>query len=371
VGEKPLFVTQPSLPPLVEFIPYLEEIWESKQLTNGGAMHRQLELALRAYLGVEHLALFANGTLALQTALLALDLAGEVITTPYSFVATAHALTSAKCVPVFVDVEPDSLNLDPARVEAAITARTSAILAVHCYGQPCRVRELAELAARHGLKLIFDGAHAFGVRDPGGSVLRHRDLSMVSFHATKVFNTFEGGALICPDAQTKEHLDRLKNFGFEDELTVSCAGLNGKLNEVSCAFGLLQLKHHARALWRRRSIDEHYRAGLRDVPGIRCLPRLPGVEANYCHFPIFVGAEYPLARDALYERLRAVDVFARRYFYPLISDFPMYRQMRGSEPDNLPVARRAALEVLCLPIHPDLEEPDVERVLAAIRGALL
>jgi dTDP-4-amino-4,6-dideoxygalactose transaminase len=364
---KPLYVTQPLLPPLDEFTPYLRQIWDNKQLTNAGPMHQQLEAALCEYLGVEHLALFANGTLALLTALRALGIRDEVITTPYSFVATANALLWAGCDPVFVDVEADSLNLDPARVEAAITARTTAILAVHCYGQPCQVAELGELAARRGLRLIYDGAHAFGVRDGGGSVLRHPDISMVSFHATKVFNTFEGGALICADAATKQRIDRLRNFGFDDEVSVSDAGINAKLNEVSAAFGLLQLAHLDESLRRRKHIDAHYRAGLASVRGIRCLQRPASVQANYCHFPIFVGAQYPLTRDELCERLRVANIFARRYFYPLISDFLPYRSMRGSEPGNLPVAERAAREVLCLPLHSALDEQDVERVLDVIR----
>jgi dTDP-4-amino-4,6-dideoxygalactose transaminase len=370
MGEKPLFVTEPLLPPLAEFSPYLQEIWDSRQLTNTGVMHRRLERALCEYLGVDHIVLFANGTLALVTALQALGIHGEVITTPYSFVATTHALSWAGCTPVFVDIDPESLNLDPSKVEAAITPRTRAILAVHCYGQPCRVRELRELADRHQLRLIFDGAHAFGVRDEVGSVLRHRDLSMVSFHATKVFNTFEGGALICPDAETQRHIDRLRNFGLGDDTTICGAGLNAKLNEVSAAFGLLQLRHLERALSGRARIDAHYRAGLSDISGITCLPRLSGIKANFGHFPIFVGPDYPLTRDELLQRLQESQVFARRYFHPLISDFPMYRPMPGSEPRNLPVAQRAAREVLCLPIYPTLEERDVERVLGVIRGGL-
>jgi dTDP-4-amino-4,6-dideoxygalactose transaminase len=355
------------LPPLEEFTPYLQQIWDSKQLSNAGVMHRRLETALCEYLGVEHLALFANGTLALLTALRALDVSGEVITTSYSFVATASALLWAGCLPVFVDVEPESLNIDPARVEAAITPRTRAILAVHCYGQPCRVRELQEIATRHGLELLYDGAHAFGVRDAGGSVLRHGDVSMVSFHATKVFNTFEGGALICRESARKQQTDRLRNFGFCDDVTVDVAGINGKLNEVSSAFGLLQLEHLDGSLRRRKYVDGHYRSSLAPVPGIRCLPPLENVHANYCQFPIFVGPDYPLTRDGLYERLRVANVFARRYFYPLISDLAPFRDMPGSEPGNLPIAHRAAREVLCLPIHPALEERDVERVLDLIR----
>ena len=322
-----IYVTQPYLPPLEEFIPYLEQIWANKVLTNGGPFHQQLEQALCRYLGVPHISLFSNGTLALITALQALRIQGEVITTPYSFVATAHALLWQNCTPVFVDIEPHTLNLDPAKIEAAITPQTTAILPVHCYGNPCDTAAIQKIADNYNLRVIYDAAHAFGVQDAGGSILRHGDLSVLSFHATKVFNTFEGGAIICPDAKTKLRIDQLKNFGFVDETTVVAPGINGKMSEINAAFGLLQLKHMDEALAKRQSIDEAYRKGLKDVPGIRCLQSAGEEVANYSYFPILVEEDYPLSRDALYQKLKDNNIYARRYFYPLISDFPMYRGM--------------------------------------------
>ncbi len=365
-ANKPIPVTSPLLPPLEEFVPYLERIWESRILTNGGSMHQALEKALCAYLGVEHIALFANGTLALVTALQALRVTGEVITTPYSFVATAHSLLWNGIKPVFVDVDPVTLNLDPARVEAAITPQTTAILPVHCYGTPCDVDGIDRIAENYNLKVIYDAAHAFGVRDGRGSVLRHGDLSVLSFHATKVFNTFEGGAIICPDARTKQRIDHLKNFGFVNETTVVAPGINGKMNEVCAAFGLLQLKHIDRALERRAQIDALYRRLLAGIPGLRCLRAPAGVEGNHAYFPVMVGDEFPLQRDELYQRMRDQQVLVRRYFYPLISEFPMYRGLSSAAADNLPVASAAARRVLCLPIHPDLGDADVERICALV-----
>ena len=359
-------VTQPHLPPLSEFIPYLEKIWESKHLTNGGPFHVQLERALCEYLDVPHLSLFTNGTLALVTALQALRITGEVITTPYSFVATAHSLLWNGIKPVFVDVEPNTLNLDPAKIEAAITPQTTAILPVHCYGRPCDLDAIQKIADNYNLKVIYDAAHAFGVRDDTGSVLRRGDLSVLSFHATKVFNTFEGGAIICPDAKTKQRIDHLKNFGFVDEVTVVAAGINGKMSEINAAFGMLQLKHIDQALARRKEIDATYRELLRDVPGIRCLPSAGEVVANHSYFPILVNAEYPASRDALYQTLRDNNIYARRYFYPLVSDFPMYRGLPSARRENLPVAAEAALKVLCLPIYPSLSNDNVERIVGII-----
>jgi dTDP-4-amino-4,6-dideoxygalactose transaminase len=276
MSDPPIYVTQPYLPPLEEFIPYLEQIWASKRVTNNGPFHQQLERALCEYLGVEHLALFANGTLALVTALQALRITGEVITTPYSFVATAHSLLWNGITPVFVDIDPDTLNLDPTKIEAAITPQTTAILPVHCYGNPCDVDAIQEIADNYNLKVIYDAAHAFGVQCHCGSVLKHGDLSVLSFHATKVFNTFEGGAIICPDAKTKRHIDHLKNFGFVNETTVVASGINGKMSEFSAALGLLQLRHVDQVIERRREIDKMYREALKDVPGIACVrPQQP------------------------------------------------------------------------------------------------
>lgn len=363
-----LYVTQPHLPPLAEFLPYLEEIWASKLLTNGGPFHRQLEEALCEYLGVEHLALFANGTLALVTALQSLRITGEVITTPYSFVATAHSLLWNGIRPVFVDIDRDTLNLDPKKIEAAITPQTTAIMPVHCYGHPCDVEAIQMIADNYNLKVIYDAAHAFGVQTEAGSVLQHGDLAILSFHATKVFNTFEGGAIICADAKTKQRIDNLKNFGFVDEVTVVAPGINGKMSEVNAAFGLLQLKHVDAALVRRQQIDALYRKLLQDVPGIRCLGDAGETKANYAYFPILVGAEFPLSRDDLYRKFRDHDIMVRRYFYPLISDFPMYRGLPSAQPDNLAVAADASARVLCLPIYPALSDSDVMRVVDVIAG---
>lgn len=369
MSNKPTYVTQPYLPPLEQFVPYLEEIWDSKVLTNGGPMHQKLEQALCEYLGVEHLALFANGTVALVTALQALRVTGEVITTPYSFVATAHSLLWNGIKPAFVDVEPKTLNLDPGRIEAAITPHTTAIMPVHCYGHPCDVDAIQKIADIYNLRVIYDAAHAFGVQDAHGSVLRHGDLSVLSFHATKVFNTFEGGAIVCPDAKTKQRIDYLKNFGFADEVTVVAPGINGKMCEFNAALGLLQLKHIDEAIARRREIDATYRDQLAGVAGIRCLGDAGEKVANHSYFPILVDPDYPLSRDALYQRLRDHDIYARRYFYPLISDFPMYRGMPSAQRGNLPVAADASAKVLCLPIYPALQPHEQQRVIDIIRSA--
>lgn len=365
---QPIYVTQPALPPLEEFIPYLEKIWANKILTNGGPFHQQLEKALCDYLGVQHLALFSNGTLALVTALQALRVTGEVITTPYSFVATAHSLLWNGIKPVFVDVHPDTLNLDPARIEAAITPQTTAIMPVHCYGHPCDVEAIQKIADNYNLKVIYDAAHAFGVKCHCGSVLNHGDLSVLSFHATKVFNTFEGGAIICPDAKTKQRIDHLKNFGFVDETTVVAPGINGKMSEINAAFGMLQLLHVDEALARRKAIDTTYRQALKAVPGIRCLQDAGEEVANYSYFPVLVEADYPLSRDALYQKLKDNQIFARRYFYPLITDFPMYRGMPSAHQENLPVATAAAQKVLCLPIYPNLDDLSISKIIEIIKG---
>lgn len=364
---KPIFVTQPYLPPLEEFTPYLQKIWENKILTNGGPFHQQLENALCEYLGVEHIALFSNGTLALITALQALRVTGEVITTPYSFVATAHSLLWHGNKPVFVDVEPETMNLDPSKIEAAITPQTTAIMPVHCYGNPCDVAAIQKIADNYNLRVIYDACHAFGVEDEGGSVLRHGDLSCISFHATKVFNTFEGGAIVCPDVKTKQRIDHLKNFGIVDETTVVAPGINGKMSEINAAFGMLQLQHMGTVMQRRAEVDESYRSGLKDVKGIRCLLQTASRTRNHSYFPILVGPDYPLSRDALHQKLKDNGINGRRYFYPLISDFSMYRGLTSSAATNLPVATDAAQRVMCLPMYPSLGTSDQERVIDLIR----
>ena len=363
---KDIFVTQPLLPPLEEFMPYLEEIWDNKILTNSGPFHQQLEVALCEYLGVEHIALFTNGTIALVTALQSLRITGEVITTPYSFVATAHSLLWNGIKPVFVDIDPNTLNIDPANIEAAITPHTTAIMPVHCYGHPCDVEAIQKISDTYNLKIIYDAAHAFGVKDKQGSVLNHGDLSVLSFHATKVFNTIEGGAIVCPDAKTKQRIDYLKNFGIANETTVVAPGINGKMSEINAAFGVLQLKYINQALARRKEIDSIYRQDLLGVNGIDPLGNAGELVANYSYFPVLVQSEYPNTRDELYERLKVSGVYARRYFYPLISDFPMYRGLPSARRENLPVATDAALKVLCLPIYPAMTEQDLNRVIKII-----
>jgi dTDP-4-amino-4,6-dideoxygalactose transaminase len=366
--ENKIYVTQPFLPPLEEFIPYLENIWESKWLTNNGPFHKELEKKLADYLGVDHLALFANGTLALVTALQALRITGEVITTPFSFAATAHSLLWNGIKPVFVDIHLETFNLDPEKIEAAITPQTTAIMPVHVYGKPCDVEKIQKIADTYGLKVIYDAAHAFGVNYKGKSLLKHGDLSILSFHATKIFTTFEGGAIVCPDAKTKDHIDDLKNFGYHDEVTVVAPGINAKMNELQAAFGLLQLKHIDRAIDRRREIDAQYRKQLSSVTGISCPPLPTDTIYNYAYFPILIEKDYPLSRDELNDKLRQHGIFARRYFYPLISEFPMYRGLPSAAQSNLPTARKTADQVLCLPIYPALENESITRIISIIKS---
>lgn len=364
-----IHVTQPHLPPLAEFLPYLEQIWASKTLTNGGPFHQQFEKELADYLGVPYLSLFTNGTIALVTALQALRVTGEIITTPYSFVATAHSALWNGIKPVFVDIDPHTLNLDPNKVESAITPQTTAILPVHCYGHPCDVDAIQRIADLYNLRVIYDAAHAFGVHRQGASIASHGDLSVLSFHATKVFNTFEGGAIVCPDAKTKHRIDHLKNFGFVDEVTVVAPGINGKLSEFNAALGLLQLKHVDGAIARRKEIAELYLGALTGVRGIHVVGTSSDFRNNHGYFPILVQEDYALNRDALYEKLSASNLFARRYFHPLISEFPMYRGLPSAQPANLPVATRTARQVLCLPIFPALAWADQQRVIDLIVGA--
>lgn len=362
MNNPPIYVTQPTLPPLEDFYPYLQSIWDSKILTNGGPFHQSLEQALCDYLGVRYISLFSNGTLALVTALRALDIRGEVITTPYSFVATAHSLLWNGISPVFVDIDPHTFNLAVDKIEAAITPSTQAILPVHCYGTPSDTQAIREIADRNGLKVIYDAAHAFGIRQQGQSLLLDGDLSVLSFHATKVFNTFEGGAVICHSAEMKEHIDHLKNFGITDETTVSELGINGKMSEINAAFGLLQLKHVDAAIERRGVIDKLYRRLLASTSGIECLALPSSFSPNYSYFPILVSPPYPITRDQLYKKLRECGIYARRYFYPLISQFPMYSRIPSSHPNNLPVATKVASRILCLPIYPSLSDDDVQTI---------
>ena len=360
---EPVNVTSPYLPPLEEVLPYLQEIWDSKVLTNGGQFHQRFETALRDRLGVPEISLLSNATIALVCALQELRITGDVITTPYSFVATSHSLIWNGIRPIFVDIDPDTLNLDPDRIAAAITPQTTAILAVHCYGHPCDVRGIQEVADTYNLKVIYDAAHAFGVEVGDGSVLNHGDLSVLSFHATKVFNTFEGGALVSKDPQAKRRIDWLKNFGHAGETTVVATGINGKMHEFSAAMGLVQLKHLDHVLERRRAVDALYRERLAGVPGIRLLGPSPGERvSNYAYFPILLDGRYPLGRDELNDLLHSNGIRSRRYFYPLISDFPMYRTLPSADRANLPVAADVTERVLCLPIYPDLPLEVVERI---------
>lgn len=362
-----IYVTSPLLPPLEEFIPYLEQIWQNKQLTNGGPFHQQLEQALADYLGVKYISLFANGTLALLTAFQALRLTGEVITTPYSFVATSHSLLWNKLTPVFADIDPHTYNIDPRKIEALITPQTTAIMPVHCYGVPCEMDKIQQIADIYGLKVIYDAAHCFGVKKEGISVLNHGDLSVLSFHATKVFNTFEGGAIVSHDAKTKQRIDYLKNFGFAGETRVVAPGINAKMNEVEAAFGMLQLNYIDQALAERKAIADNYRQLLDGVEGITQISVPADVTWNYAYFPILVEPEFGIDRDALYESMKDEGIMTRRYFYPLITSFAMYSTLPTASATNLPVANEIAAKVLCLPIYPGLSIEDQQHVVDVIR----
>lgn len=365
--KNPIYVTRPDLPPFDEFLPLLEEIWASRILSNLGPFHNRLEEALSRHLGVRNVSLFANGTIALIAALRALNISGEVITTPYSFVATSHALLWNGITPVFADVDPSTLNLDHTKIESAVTDRTSAILAVHCYGTPCDVDAIQKIADKHDLKVIYDAAHAFGVRCHCGSVLEHGDLSVLSFHATKVFNTLEGGAVVSPSKDKKVTLDYLKNFGFSDEVTVDMTGINGKMNEIQAAYGLLQLKHLPEALRRRAHAARLYQDAIAEIPGIRTLPQSTQKEANNAYFPIFVDECFPLSRDELYETLKSEEIYGRRYFYPLIPEFPMYHHLASSSLDKLQTAYSASRRVICLPMYGTISPTEVRRVTDLLR----
>jgi dTDP-4-amino-4,6-dideoxygalactose transaminase len=361
MNKKPITVTQPCLPPLEEFIPYLQQIWDNKWLTNNGPLHKQLEQELAEYLGVKYISLFSNGTLALISALQALNITGEVITTPFSFVATTHSLWWNKITPVFVDIESEYLNLDPAKIEAAITPRTTAIMPVHVYGNPCKIDEIQHIADKHGLKVIYDAAHAFGVKKDDNSILNYGDLSVLSFHATKVFSTIEGGAIICHTTDMKRHLDNLKNFGFRGELIVEEPGINAKLNEVQAAYGLLQLKYVGGFIALRKEITNLYRQLLKDIEGIRFFNDIEGITYSYSYFPILIDkTKFGKSRDEVYELLKENNIFARRYFYPLISDFEPYNTLPSSNANNLPIATLISNEVLCLPIFVELDKSSIE-----------
>lgn len=361
-------VTSPLLPNLDEFNVLLKEIWDSKWITNNGHFHQVLEKELATYLKVPYISLFTNGTLPLITALQALRITGEVITTPYSFVATTHALWWNGIKPVFVDVDPSNCGLDPNKIEAAITPKTTAIMPVHCYGKPCDTKAIQEIADKYGLKVIYDAAHAFGVEVNGESILNAGDISTLSFHATKVYNTIEGGAMVMHDEQTKKRIDYLKNFGFAGEVTVVAPGINSKMDEVRAAYGLINLRQVDAAIEARKKVAIRYRAALRDIPGITFFDDMPGVRHNYSYFPIFIDAEkYGMTRDQLYDKMKAANVLGRRYFYPLISEFSTYRGLPSASRENLHEAYKLADTVLCLPMHHALSEEDVERVLNIIK----
>lgn len=370
MSDNKINVTQPAMPPLEEFIPYLEQIWNNKWLTNNGPFHQQFEQELADYLGVKYLSLFSNGTLALITALQALRITGEVITTPFSFVATTHSLWWNNIKPVFVDIEEICYNLDPAKIEAAITPQTTAIMPVHVYGNPCNGDEIQRIADVYGLRVIYDAAHAFGVKKGGQSILNWGDLSILSFHATKVYNTIEGGAIVCQDEKTKQRIDLLKNFGFRNEVTVIEPGINAKMNELQAAYGSLQLKYVDGYIAKRKEITSLYKELLTGVAGISFIEdSRSDVEYNYAYFPIRVNtAEYGMSRDDLYLKMQEHDIFGRRYFYPLISDFPTYRGMPSAKADNLPVATQVAKEILCLPIYPHLEKSEIKKICDIIKG---
>ena len=373
-------VTSPLLPSLEEFNSYLQEIWDRKWITNNGQFHQQLEQALAEYLGVEYLSLFTNGTLPLITAFQALGIRkGEVITTPYSFVATSHSIWWNGLKPVFVDIEEETCGIDPNKIEAAITPNTVAIMPVHCYGKPCKTADIDAIAKKHNLKVIYDAAHAFGVTQDGYSVLKAGDISTLSFHATKVYNTIEGGALICHSAEMKYHVDNLKNFGFRGETTVVAPGINSKMDEMRAAYGLLNLRQVDAAIDARKQVAKQYVEALQDVQGIKIFQPLVDSfssnlspltsKLNYSYFPIFVDEEqYGISRDALYEKMKANNVLGRRYFYPLITDFDPYKDIPSANPANLPVANKIANQVICLPMHHALSDEDVKRVIECVRN---
>lgn len=360
-------VTSPLLPNIDEFNDLLKEIWTNKWITNNGSFHRQLEKELATYLKVPYISLFTNGTLPLITALQALCITGEVITTPYSFVATTHSLWWNGIKPVFVDIDPATGNLDPDKIEAVITPRTTAIMPVHVYGNPCNTKRIKEIANTYGLKVIYDAAHAFGVEVDGESILKAGDMSTLSFHATKVYNTIEGGALVMHNEETKKRIDYLKNFGFANEVTVVAPGINSKMDEIRAAYGLLNLRQVDAAIEARHQVAIKYREALRDIDGITFFDDMPGVKHNYSYFPIFVEAEkYGMTRDELYLKMKEHNVLGRRYFYPLISEFSTYRGLESAQSELLPNAHKMANSVICLPMHHALSDEDVKKTINCI-----
>lgn len=362
-------VTSPLLPSLEDFIPYLQDIWDRKWVTNNGHYHQELEKALCEYLKVPYISLFTNGTLPLMCALQALRITGEVITTPYSFVATTHSLWWNGIKPIFVDINPETCNIDPEKIEAAITPKTTAIMPVHVYGKPCDTERIQAIADKYGLKVIYDAAHAFGVEIGGESILNAGDMSTLSFHATKVFNTVEGGALICHDEKMKRRIDYLKNFGFAGETEVIAPGINGKMDEIRSAYGLLNLRQVDIAITARQKVANAYRNALRSVEGISFMEDMLEVRHNYSYFPIFIDAQkYRMTRDELYYKMREQDVLGRRYFYPLISDFSTYRGLDSAKPENLPLAHKVANSVICLPMYYGLTEEEISIVINVIKG---
>jgi dTDP-4-amino-4,6-dideoxygalactose transaminase len=363
-----IYVTQPSLPPLSEFNSHLEKIWESKWLTNNGEHHQSLERELARYLGVKHISIFSNGTIALITALKALGISGEVITTPFSFVATSHSLLWNNLIPVFADIDMLTCNIDPVSIEKAINEKTKAIMPVHCYGNPCDLDSIQKIAEKYNLKIIYDAAHAFGVKINNESILNFGDLSILSFHATKVFNTLEGGAVVCHTEDMKKKIDKLKNFGFLDEITIEECGINGKMNEIQAAFGLLNLKYLDENIKERKKIDNFYREGLGVIKGIKLFNLKNETSYNYSYFPILVDDLYPETRDELYFRLKEADIFSRRYFFPLISSMPMYKNFLSASVENLPNSNFIANKILCLPIYPGLSNEDQIRIIRSIKN---
>lgn len=363
---EPIFVTRPFLPPLADYVALLEQIWENRILTNGGPFHQSLERRLATYLNATEVSLTTNGALALEIAIDACELSGEVITTPYSFVATTHSVKRGQLKPVFVDILPDDFNIDPAAIERAITPSTSAIVAVHCYGNPCAVNEIETIARKYDLRVIYDAAHAFGVRLNGRSVFEWGDLSTLSFHATKSYNTFEGGAIVSPTTQFKKRVEIIKNFGIASEIDIPMVGTNAKMSELNAAMGHLQLDHYETIRTSRRSVDERYRKLLTNITGIY-VPDIPdGVSSNYSYFPILVTPDFAVGRDALYDHLKANGIMSRKYFFPLLSNLPMYKTIDSAARENLPVANRIVEQVLCLPIYPGLSEHDIDRVVEVI-----
>jgi len=362
------YVTKPFLPDLKEFLPYLEKIWENEWLTNNGEFHQQFEKELTFFLGVPYISLFTNGTLALVTALQALGIKGEVITTPYTFVATSHSLVWNNITPVFVDIDPIYGNLDPLKIEAAITKKTTAILPVHVYGNPCETDKIETISKKFNLKVIYDAAHAFDVKQRGKSILLSGDLSVLSFHATKVFNTFEGGAIVCHTPEMKHHIDNLKNFGFRGEAIIEEIGINGKMSEFNAALGMLQLKNIKAVIKSRKRVADMYYLGIKNINGIRFLKPQRNVDWNYSYFPVFIEKEYFLSRDELYNKFRHNNINVRKYFYPLINDFPCYNDLEDIKKNDLFAAKKLANEVLCLPIYTDLGFQKINSIIKLLKN---